>query len=209
MADSDSETPQSASPRETAPEVTAEDAPQRAESADPSQSQSASQLRETSERAVLARDVDHASRELSDPLVDQVAVDANPAHASAWEAAGIAAAAPEALVQAALAGPGSFKATEQAVLAIPGLSVSALPPSVSAKAQEESIVAVHRAVSGKDELTITFTELSYSIMVPAREMSFGEKIKGMTWRGLAKPEMEQKYLLNNLTGTIKVGRNAP
>eukprot|EP00123_Amoebidium_parasiticum_P015770 comp23138_c0_seq1/m.37347 comp23138_c0_seq1/g.37347 ORF comp23138_c0_seq1/g.37347 comp23138_c0_seq1/m.37347 type:complete len:649 (-) comp23138_c0_seq1:240-2186(-) len=52
-------------------------------------------------------------------------------------------------------------------------------------------------------VTITFDALSYSVPVPVHKRSAWEKFKGISLDGIPKDEVFDKYLLTNVTGTIK------
>eukprot|EP00124_Ichthyophonus_hoferi_P000453 Ihof_evm5s17 gene=Ihof_evmTU5s17 len=52
-------------------------------------------------------------------------------------------------------------------------------------------------------VTITFDSLSYSVPVVVKEMSFMEKMRGLSLQGFPKEEVYDKYLLTTVTGAIK------
>lgn len=49
-----------------------------------------------------------------------------------------------------------------------------------------------------------FEELSYSVKIPTKKFTMVERIKGLSLSGFPRTEWEEKYLLKDLTGTIKV-----
>ncbi|KJE96294.1 ATP-binding cassette transporter sub-family G member 2c [Capsaspora owczarzaki ATCC 30864] len=69
----------------------------------------------------------------------------------------------------------------------------------------DASVAVHLASDDDAPITIAFVDVSYTVQVPVRKLTFKEKIKGITCRGLPKPEMQDKVLLKNVSGVIRPG----
>eukprot|EP01137_Pigoraptor_chileana_P008857 Opistho-2@56272 len=81
--------------------------------------------------------------------------------------------------------------------AISGSPSSGLAPSGGAGGDTQS---------EKDlPVTISFSDLDYSVERPVRQLSLYEKLSGFSLSGFPKPEMTEKYLLRGVTGTIKPG----
>jgi hypothetical protein len=66
------------------------------------------------------------------------------------------------------------------------------------------IVSRRRAHRTYASCPMQFEELSYSVRFPVKKLSLAERIKGLSLSGFPRTEWNEKYLLQDLTGTIKV-----
>eukprot|EP00122_Pirum_gemmata_P018367 Pgem_evm1s17198 len=59
------------------------------------------------------------------------------------------------------------------------------------------------SLAGDGPVTITFEQLYYSVKIPVRKLGLWEKVKGLSLQGFPSVEYESKFLLSNISGTIK------